>query len=193
MISTREKFRFVHLCSLAIVRAELSSSEARGTWRRKYWILPMKNLFHTRRVLKNAINPQHETDSFASLLKKVVLRILSPSKSHCPRQGLNPRTLYPMTSTLPLDQRGYRLRHTDVSGSMLSGTPVYSVYSTYIHTHIHLTPVIVNSATHVTAVGFWKYGEIGSNANKPHSNVIALSRFTEPITATTEQLDQRRR
>jgi hypothetical protein len=62
-------------------------------------ILLTKNLFHTRKVLLHAVNLRHGTDGFTSPPKEIVLRIFSP------QPGLNPRTLGPVASTLPLDHR----------------------------------------------------------------------------------------
>jgi hypothetical protein len=59
-------------------------------------ILPMKHLFHARKVLLHAANLRHGT----SPPKEVVLRILSPLKIHRPQPGLNPRILGPVASTL---------------------------------------------------------------------------------------------
>jgi hypothetical protein len=72
------------------------------------WILPMKHLFHTWKVLLHAVSQRHGTNSFTSPPKEVILRILSPLKICRPRLGLNPRTLGSVASTLPLDHHGRR-------------------------------------------------------------------------------------
>jgi hypothetical protein len=63
--------------------------------------LPTKYIFHTlqgsfpcRKILR------HGADGFIYLPKEVVLRFLSPLKSHRPLPGLNPRTLGPVASTI---------------------------------------------------------------------------------------------
>ena len=55
--------------------------------------------------LLHAVNLRHWTDGFTSLPKEGVLRIFSPWKIQRLRSGLNPRTLLPKASTLPLDHR----------------------------------------------------------------------------------------
>jgi hypothetical protein len=54
---------------------------------------------------------QRGTDGFTSPPKEIVLRILSPLKIHRLLPDLNPQTLGPMASTLPLDNQG---RHSQV-------------------------------------------------------------------------------
>jgi hypothetical protein len=69
---------------LAILPAELSSSESGGCGRRKLWILSMKYFFHTRRVLLHAVKKHffayrkilgNGTDGFTSTPKEGVLWI----------------------------------------------------------------------------------------------------------------------
>jgi hypothetical protein len=61
-----------------------------------------KHLFYALKVLLPAVNPRHGTDDFISPPREVVLRIFIALKN----PSLNPRTLGPVASTLPIDHRG---------------------------------------------------------------------------------------
>jgi hypothetical protein len=78
-----------------------SSESVRNLARNVRNFFPAKYLCHTpqgswtcRKILR------HGADSFTSPQKKVVLRIFIALKIHRPRPGLNPRMLYPVTSTI---------------------------------------------------------------------------------------------
>jgi hypothetical protein len=60
-----------------------------------------------------AANLRLGTDGFTSPPKEGVLRIFSPLKIRRLRPGLNPRTLVPNASTLPLDHRSRCFRISD--------------------------------------------------------------------------------
>ena len=76
------------------------SSEMAGNLGRKLR-LPRIHL----QVLLHASNMRHGTNGFISFPKEGVLRIFSPWKIQRLRPGLNPRTLVPNASTLPLNYR----------------------------------------------------------------------------------------
>jgi hypothetical protein len=62
--------------------------------------------FHvTFRDLLHAVQLRHGTDGFTSTPKEGVLRIFFAPKIRRLRSGVNPRTLVPQASTLPLDHR----------------------------------------------------------------------------------------
>jgi hypothetical protein len=63
---------------------------------------------------------QHVTDGFTSLRRKSCCGFLSLLIIHRPRPGLNPRTLGPMASTLPLDHRGHLRNVAGAEGCLLS-------------------------------------------------------------------------
>jgi hypothetical protein len=103
IISTRENNYFVHQSSLTIRPAELPSSKVGWTGEGNDELSLSCISVHTsnwhltcRKILR------HGADGFTSPQKEDVLRILSPLKIHCPRPGLNPRTLDPMARILTI-------------------------------------------------------------------------------------------
>ena len=73
---------------------------------RQIW--PRIRLPRNSRDLLHAENLRHGTDGLTSPPKEGVLRIFSPLKIRRLWPGLNPRTLAPKASTLPLDHRSRR-------------------------------------------------------------------------------------
>jgi hypothetical protein len=96
----QRKLLIIHQSSLAIISAEPFSSKSGGTWGSKL-ILPYEvSLSYFEGFLACSKILRHGANDFTSLWSKACCRFLSPLKIHFPRQGLNPRTLGPITITL---------------------------------------------------------------------------------------------
>ena len=85
--------RRLHACHHAT-----SSSGASGNYAEMTISKPFRDLLH-------AVKLRHETDGFTSPLKEGMLRIFFALKIRRFRPGVNPRTLVPKASMLPLDHR----------------------------------------------------------------------------------------
>jgi hypothetical protein len=101
---------------IRLLEPEPSSSEAG-----EIWVRDMAAEFCLRsicfmlvRFFLHAVNLRHGTDGFTSPPKEVVLRIFITLKNS---SGLNPRSLGPVASTLPLDHRGRLTHRPDDGGS----------------------------------------------------------------------------
>jgi hypothetical protein len=90
---------------------------------------------------------QRVTDGFTSLRRKSCGGFLSPFNIHRPRPGMNPRTLGPMASMLPLDHRGHLRHAAGVEGCLLSAH--CRARSEGLSRRSNIIPVGRQSASHV--------------------------------------------